>query len=247
MLERGRFPSAGETDILLHVTTPGRFAIRATSATGTALQLVDMLTGPGDRQGWPGKQDGRIDALLDTGTYKLRAVGASDATGDTTLSLSGFIEAGAAQIAPGYQPVAGTLSDLHAQSFWLAVPNGSPPLRIEAAGRSLGALALWRDGRELADLPAATSIVAATPAHPLTDIVLSGPVPPGTYLLTVYGGPKLPWADGAADEPLYVRTGRSSGLLAGGLSGAVSVFGTEVFDIEPEVDPSAAGPTATRR
>ena len=31
-----------------------------------------MLTGPGNRVGWPGKTDGRIDALLDIGTYKLR-------------------------------------------------------------------------------------------------------------------------------------------------------------------------------
>jgi uncharacterized protein len=233
-LERDRFPTAGETDILLHVTTPGRFAISATSATGTALQLVDMLTGPANRQGWPGKQDGRIDALLDTGTYKVRAFGAEGATGDTTLSLTGFAETGAAQIAPGYQPLAGTLSDLHSQSFWLVVPDGSAPVRIEAAGRSLGALALWRDGRDLVDLPAITGSIAATPAHPLTDIVLSGPLPPGTYRLTAYGGPRLAWADGATDEPLYLRTGRSTDLLAGGLSGAVGVFGTEVFDVAPD-------------
>ena len=65
-LDREHFPTAGETDVLLHVTSPGRFAIRVASPTGTALQLVDMLSGPGDRIGWPGKQDGRIDALLDT-------------------------------------------------------------------------------------------------------------------------------------------------------------------------------------
>jgi uncharacterized protein len=93
-LERSQFPTAGETDILLHVTTPGRFAILAHSPTGTAFQLVDMLTGPGEREGWPGKQDGRIDALLDTGTYKVRAFGAPDATGNTTLSAAAFAPAG---------------------------------------------------------------------------------------------------------------------------------------------------------
>src|SRR6185437_1896201 len=69
--------------------------------------------------------------------------------------------------------------------------------------------------------------------HPMTDIVLSGPLPPGTYLLTAYGGPKLSWTDGAAEEPLYVRTGRSDRLLAGGSTGTVGVFGNETFDLPP--------------
>lgn len=230
-LDRSQFPTAGETDALLHVTTPGRFAVIAKSPTGTALQLVDMLTGPGERQGYPGKQDGRIDTLLDTGTYKLRAFGAQGATGSTTLSLATFAPAGPTLLAPGYQSVALTLRDLQSQSFWLVVGAEPAPLRIEAAGRSLAALTLWRDGRDLVALPADTSIVAATPAHPMTDIVLSGHVPPGTYLVTAYGGPKLPWADGAPEEPFYLRTGRSAELLAGGATGQVGVFGTEVFDV----------------
>ena len=234
MLERDHVPAAGETDVLLHVTSPGRFAIRATSATGTALQLVDMLTGPGDRAGWPGKQDGRIDALLDAGTYKLRAFGADGATGETALSLAAFTEAGAAQLAPGYQPAALALRDLQYRSFWLVVGDGPP--RIEAAGRSLAALKLWRDGRDLVEVPEATRIIAATPARPMTDIVLSGEVPPGTYLVTAYGGPPLPWSDGATDEPLYVRTGQSTDLLTGGLSGQVGVFGSEFFAAPTNAD-----------
>jgi len=230
-LERTRFPTTGETDILLHVTAPGRFAIRATSPTGTALQLVDMLTGPGEREGWPGKQDGRIDALLDVGTYKLRAFGAPAAIGDTTLSVTAFNAAGAALLSPGYRPVALTLRDVQFQSFWLVVGDSPAPLRIEAAGRSLAALTLWRDGRDLVPLPAEMDVVASPPAHPMTDIVLSGRVPPGTYLVTAYGGPKLPWADGASDEPFYLRAGRSSALLAGGVTSQVGVFSSEIFDV----------------
>jgi uncharacterized protein len=233
-LERGRFPTAGKTDVLLHVTTPGRFAIRAESPTGTALQLVDMLTGPGDRTGWPGKQDGRIDALLDTGTYKVRAFGDPSAMGDTVLSVAPFTEASPAQIAPGYQPVAMTLGDLGFQSFWLAVDDSAATTRIEAAGRGLAALTLWRDGRDLVEMPETVGTITPTPAHPLTDIVMSGQVPKGTYLVTAYGGPQLPWADGGADEPFYFRSGHSTDLLAGGASGQVGVFGTEVFAIPPD-------------
>ena len=233
-LERERFPTAGETDVLLHVTTPGRFALRAASPTGTALQLVDMLTGPGERQGWPGKQDGRIDALLDTGTYKVRAFGDPAATGDTTLSLTPFVAAGPALLSPGYLPVAMTLRDLQSQSFWLVVGDDSVPTRIEAAGRSLAALTVWRDGRDLVAVPQTTDTIAETPAHPMTDIVLSGNLPPGTYLVTAYGGPRLPWADGVPDDPFYLRTGRTADLLAGGVSRQVGVFGSELFDVPPD-------------
>ena len=66
--------------------------------------------------------------------------------------------------------------------------------------------------------------------------MLSGDVAPGTYLVTAYGGPGLPWSDGATDQPLYLRTGRSTDLLAGGLAGKVGVFGSEVFDAPPNAD-----------
>ncbi len=220
-MERGRFPTAGETDVLLHVTAPGRFAIRAESPTGTALQLVDMLSGPGEQAGWAGKQDGRIDALLDVGTYKVRAFGDPAATGDTALSVTAFLPTAANQIAPSYQPVAMTLADLQFQAFWLVVGDSAAPTRIEAAGRSLAALKLWRDGRDLVAIPETTRILASNPAHPLTDILLSDHLASGTYLITAYGGPPLPWSDGSTDQPLYLRTGRSTDLLAGGATGQV--------------------------
>ncbi len=232
-LERDRFPSAGETDVLLNVTTAGWFAIRATSATGTALQLVDMLSGPGDRAGWPGKQDGRIDALLDAGTYKLRAFGDPAAAGETSVSVAAFSEGGPPLIAPGYQPVATALSDLKFQAFWLVVDDAAVTTRIEAAGRSLAALKLWRDGRDLVAIPETVRILAPIPARPLTDIVLTGRLPAGTYLITAYGGPRLPWSDGGTDEPLYLRTGRSTDLLAGGASGQAGLFATELYDLPP--------------
>jgi hypothetical protein len=57
----------------------GRFAIHAESKTGVALQLVDMITGPGNVAGEPGGRDGRLDVLLDKGVYKLRSFGAAGA------------------------------------------------------------------------------------------------------------------------------------------------------------------------
>ena len=71
-LDTAHLPATPQSETLLHVTQPGRFAIAAHSASGTALDVVDMITGPTERQGEPGATDGRLDLLLDTGTYKLR-------------------------------------------------------------------------------------------------------------------------------------------------------------------------------
>jgi hypothetical protein len=82
------------------VTGAGRFAIRTASPTGTALQLVDMLTGPSELAGAAGIADGRIDQLLDAGIYKLRLFGAAKAQGETRLSVIPFREPGPPEPAP---------------------------------------------------------------------------------------------------------------------------------------------------
>ena len=60
-LEQTSLPAAEHAATLLHVTSPGRFAIVAKSPSGAALQLVDIMTGPGrarrhaGRAGWPAR------------------------------------------------------------------------------------------------------------------------------------------------------------------------------------------------
>ena len=115
-IDQDKFPTAGQHDTLLHVLQPGRFSIRIHSQSGVSIQLVDMLTGPSDPSGEPGATDGRLDALLDVGTYKLRLSGAKGAMGDTALSVQPFREAQA----PGLRPrdglvASGTLADLRSE------------------------------------------------------------------------------------------------------------------------------------
>ncbi len=47
-LASSEVPAAGEGQALLDVEAPGRFSVRADSKTGVALQLVDMIAGPGE-------------------------------------------------------------------------------------------------------------------------------------------------------------------------------------------------------
>ena len=64
---------------------------------------------------------------------------------------------------------------------------------IEAAGRALLDLRLWRDGTDLVPIDAETRTIEPTRSHPLTDFLIAGTVEPGTYLVTAYGGAALAW------------------------------------------------------
>jgi hypothetical protein len=151
-LSRTRIPAARESDTLLDVKVPGRFSVRAQSSNGVALQLVDMIAGPGDVAGAAGSRDGRIDILLDKGTYKLHSTGAAGATGEATLSALPFREmdgASSALIRGGQ--VSNTLADLQQRSYWIAVDQ-SRRVSVEAVGRALQDLRLWSNGTDLVDL-----------------------------------------------------------------------------------------------
>jgi uncharacterized protein YecT (DUF1311 family) len=226
-------PASEQAETLLHVTSPGRFAVTAKSPGGTALQLVDMLVGPSDVAGAAGSQDGRLDQLLDIGTYKLRLSSAKGATGTVALALTAFRDAAppAALPQPG-RLLAAALADGEQRAFWLAVPEtigGAANVRIEAAGRALADLRLWRYGRELTGLVPDQRRIEPRPGHAMTDLTLTGHVEPGTYLVIAYGGPSLPWSDNDAAQPVYVRAGASPALAEGWTGGVVGPFGSEVF------------------
>jgi uncharacterized protein len=234
-LDQASLPVAEHAETMLHVTTAGRFTIAAKSPSGAALQLIDILTGPGRVAGVAGAQDGRLDPLLDVGTYKLRITSAKAATGSVALSVTPFHDAApsAALPQPGF-PRTTTLNDGEQRAFWLTVPPGET-VRIEAAGRSLADLRLWRDGRELTALEPAAMRTEPVSGHPLTDLRLTGSVEPGTYLAVVYGGPALPWTDNDAAQPLLLRSGASPALAEGWAGGPMGPFGSEVYALPPAV------------
>ena len=118
------------------LTAPGRFILAAHSPSGAGLQLVDMLTGPSETAGAAGAQDGRLDRLLDVGTYKLRVFSAKAATGTVSLTVTPFHDAAppAALPRPGH-PLSTTLKDGEQRAFWLLVPPGQRPERPDRGGR----------------------------------------------------------------------------------------------------------------
>ena len=119
-LDATTLPAAAEADTLLQVTRAGRFAVALHSKTGAALQLVDMLTGPSELSGEAGAQDGRLDLLLDEGTYKLRSFSAPGAGGEVGVSASAFRDAAPPRaLPPPGQLFSAELHDLEQRAFWL--------------------------------------------------------------------------------------------------------------------------------
>ena len=232
-LDTADLPASEQGQTLVHVTSPGRFAIAAHSPGGTALQLIDMLSGPSDIAGAAGLQDGRLDQLLDIGTYKLRVLSAKGATGSVALTFTAFHDGAppAALPQPG-RTLTAALADGEQRAFWLDVPEtigGATNVRIEAAGRALTDLRLWRNGRELTGLVPDQHRIEPRPGHAMTDLRLTGHVEPGTYLVIAYGGPSLPWTDNDPAQPFYLRAGASAALAEGWTGGVVGPFGSEVF------------------
>ena len=229
VLTATQLPAQEETATLLTVRSPGRFSLAAHSSTGAALQLVDMLSGPGDIAGDAGVQDGRIDTLLDTGTYKLRVFAAKTAHENISLSVTPFRDAAPAQPVPAPGILfSAELADLQQRSFWITVPK-SGSFYIMATGRALADLVLWRNGRDLVPFAAATRLAEPERGHPITSFLLDGKVEPGTYLVTAYGGKKLVWADGATSMPFTLRAGVSGALSSGWVGGTIGASGSEVF------------------
>ena len=228
-LQPAAFAAAEQTDAELRVASPGRFTVEAHSATGVALQLVDQLTGPGDVAGEAGVRDGRLDVLLDAGIYRLRAFAAKGAAGEVRLEVRPSHDAAPPQAvpAPG-ATVSAALGDGEQRAFWLLVPPSGEVL-IEAAGRALADLRLWRNGRELTALAPTLAAIEPAPGHGLTDLRLSGKVEPGVYRAVAYGGPALPWPDGSAAMPFHLRAGLSDALAEGWTGGAIGPFGSERY------------------
>ena len=208
-------PAAGRQVAELAVADFGRYSISVTSARGTALQVLDRMTGAGPVFGETGKQDGRVDLFLDRGTVRVLTYGSKLATGEATLAAVPFRErdaesraqAGTAgvQLVEG-KAIDGELADLEQLSWWLEIPKRRRVV-FEAAGRNLADLRLWQNGSWLVDAAPATSVIEPQTGRPLQLCQLTADLAPGLYRLTAYGGPEVPWSARGSERPFHLRFG----------------------------------------
>jgi hypothetical protein len=230
ILSRDRVSAQGRQSAVIRVARFGRYSIRVTSPQGTGLQLTDRMAGPGPVAGAPGERDGRLDVFLDRGEYLVMTLGHRVASGDATLAVHAFAPASDAE-PPRLEElklVSTSLRDLEQRSWWLDL---SEPRRVdlEAAGRSLADLRLWKEGRWLVDAAPTARRLQPRDGQPLLALQLVASLEPGLYLLAAYGGAEQPWAEPSDDDPLYLRWGIPPLGSAGRRRHELSLFGIDRF------------------
>jgi hypothetical protein len=229
-LERSTLPASGEQSTLLSIAQFGRYSISVKSAQGIALQLIDRMTGPGAVEGSPGESDGRIDAFLDRGHYKILLHASRHGSGEAALSVRPFAELNGPEIPrfPEIKRIDTDLGDYQQRSYWLEIKERRV-VAIEAAGRNLADMRLWRDGNWLVDSAPTATEVEPEAGKPLAVRRIVVTLEPGLYLLSAYGGPDLPWAKTSDAHPLHLRLGIPMIADAGRQAFAASPFGIDRY------------------
>lgn len=224
-------PAAGEQQAVLTVGEFGRYAVWAESREGVALQLADRMVGPGPAAGRAGGEDGRLDVFLDAGDFRLITEGDTAARGEVHLEVRAFTELHSPPLPmlPEYAVITTTLEDFQQRSYWLSLATRQW-VALEAAGRSLADLRVWRDGVWLVAAQPQREVVEPRRGQPLLACRLAVELEPGLYQVTAYGGPPRPWGEeGEAADPFYLRWGIRSLPEAARQRFTVGPFGIERF------------------
>ncbi len=221
-------PATGAHHVHIEVDRFGRYALSATSAQGTAVQLVDRMAGPGEVAGVAGSANGRIDAFLERGEYRLRTISDRAGSGEARVEARPFVEVngGKPPLLPDLAMVTTTLADLEQRSWWVQV-DADEDFAVELAGRSLADVRLWRDGQWLDPAAPACEDIAPDAARPLRRCALTTRLGAGLWQLVAYGGVAAPWTVPDGDQPLHVRRGLATLPVASRLAGTMGPFGAE--------------------
>jgi hypothetical protein len=229
-LSRTTLPARGIQEAILTVNRFGRYAVTVKSEQGVSLQLVDRMAGPGQVSGRAGERDGRLDLFLDKGQYKIVAQADLKGSGTMAMNARDFTERNAPRPPRlvEWKPVEATLDDFTQLSWWIEISHRRP-VALEAAGRNLADLRLWKDGGWLVDAEPAAENVQPKVGQPLAVRRLATTLEPGLYLLTAYGGPSLPWAEDSPEHPLFLRFGIPTLPEAGRRRYTVGPLGTDRY------------------
>lgn len=228
-LDRAAVAARGKQSALLTVNAFGRYAVTVASAQGVAVQMVDRMAGAGPMMGEVGKQDGRLDLFLDRGEHKIVTHGTARGSGQATLKAHAFLELNARPpLLVEHRLERANLGDFEQRSYWLEIEQ-KRTVALEAAGRHLADLRLWRDGTWLVDVMPQMVQSQAHPDQPLSVARLTAELEPGLYLLTAYGGPSQAWTEASDAKPFFLRFGIPTLAPALRQQFTMSEFGVDRF------------------
>ena len=237
-LEQTEFDAHGMNETLLHISVPGRYSLQAQSDQGTKIEIVDRMAGPFAAAGSVGEQDGRLDLLLDEGTYKIRLRSHEEGVGTLKLAVHSFVEIGSSDkllSLDAYRIESSSLEDLQQQSFWLHLKRRRI-LRLEAIGRNLKDCRLWRDRVWLEDIKPRFSTYEPVNGQPMRYAEFYHDLNPGAYRLTFYGGAALAWADDSGAHPFSLRMGFRRLGSSGRQIITLSPFGRDAYVAPAKTD-----------
>ncbi len=227
VLDRRQVPAKGVQKVKVDVALAGRYSFSCHSEQGVELELVDRMAGVVSRDGTAGSKDGRIDVMLDQGTYLLRAVCHEKASGDVALEAFEFQEP-ETQNLTRYAVKTDTLNDLQARRYWIDIPR-QEPFQLELFGRHLQDAFLVLNGGWVLDIAKTRQTFSAVPGKPMTYLEIHGQLAAGRYQLVVYGGPSAKWTSNDESRPLHLRLDVSKLAVSGRRSFRVSAFGRDSF------------------
>jgi hypothetical protein len=239
-LSAAEVTAKGSGESLLTVDRFGRYSVRVENAQGSSLELVDRMAGSLGKSGEAGRENGRLDLFLDRGQYKLLIQSSGKGSGKAKVLARSFRErrGGAGSAVPRLvedRLVQEGLDDVEQASYWLEIGERRG-VRLEAAGRNLADLRLWRDGNWLEGVAPSCQAIQPVTGQPLLRCRLAAVLEPGLYLLTAYGGPAQPWAEGSDEHPFYLRWGEPRLPASGRRRYVVSPFGEDHFRLPDSVN-----------
>jgi len=232
-----QLPATGPQETLINISEFGRYSVQATSEQGTAVQIIDKMAGPSTWQGLAGSKNGRIDHFFDVGQYKLKIKSHQKGEGMVAIKAAAFTELNAEKPLQlvDYKLVDTSLKDLEQRSYWIHIKQAKT-IAIEAAGRSLADMRLWRDGNWLVEATPQINTIEPKLGKPLTHLQLSTLLQPGLYKVIVYGGQAQPWAKQSKEQPLYLRKGIATIGEVGRETISTSPFGIDRWLISKETN-----------
>ncbi len=236
-IDQSILPATARQETITKIPSFGRYALTSQSEQGTGLRYINKMSGPSPIDGKAGERDGRIDAFLDIGEYKLVTYASDKGSGEVKLAVQSFTEVNG-EVAPQLvenKLVSAALNDFERRSYWIQLRSRQSVL-LEAAGRSLGDMRLWHEGNWLVDVEPHSETVEPNEGKPLRVKQMAVDLNPGLYLLVAYGGPPLPWAETSSEQPFHLRMGIPR-LAANGVDTRVtSPFGYDRWLVPDTVD-----------
>jgi len=223
-------PADGEQRTLLTAERFGRYAVWVTSEQGASVRVDDRMAGPGDERGLPGAADGRVDAFLEAGEHRVVAEGVASGQGALHLDAQRAVERNSRLELLDGNVQRAELRDHEQRTVWVKV-EADGRVEIEAVGRYVADLRLWRDGDWLEALSPRCSTYEPVEGQPWGRCVLEGKVEPGWVKAVVYGGAGAKWAEEATTADLVLRRGYSSAPVMGTTTGTLGAEGFARFRV----------------